>query len=599
METFVPDQPNDTKVEPLTLEQVRSLYRQLQGAYSARNADYAFAREMYNGHHWGQGGLTKPDSASKRYTLVANYVRSTVDKSVQLLLGQMPAIQVMPPGVDIDSRAKAEAMEALLYSSWDYNDAPIVLRRVAHNMILVRRGLIYYWWSSSENRPRFRSIAPDNFYPLYDGEDIIECVIVSRRSTRVLRRAYPKLASDIHPDDDGDDVFDESRWMNRVGSQNDVLDQTQSGVGGNDRDPVALSGQTTVLDWFDRNGNHVRVMGGAYFKQRIDYGLNTVPVIEFPFNLPGDEREPRSEINDIMDLNLYLDDLLSDAANVIRKFAHPTVLDMGSGVSPQTIAAALQKEGGIIPIRKDGDVKFLNWEGTPADFVSQYDRVQNLIYDLSAKPPASYGQTMTNQSGVATNMALSPTTSSTEERMSIFGHYLMELNMAILALYEKYSAGETIDVRGRKPKRAGVKATTFYEASIKGKDIAGWYSNRIRWPSMLRTDDPVYVQNELAKLQSKPKAQSIYTTLENLGTEDSEMELDRIKEELEDPRLHPEVMESAVNAATALQGAQVPTGMEGLDPALAQSGNLDEEMIDTNARAAGSPHAEQLTNQGY
>lgn len=597
----MPDSNYSSASEPLSAEQVRDLYRQLQGTFSGRNSEYAKARDMYRGEHWGHGGLTKPDTASKRYTLVANYIRSTVDKSVQLLLGQMPAIQVLPPGVDDESRKKAEAMEALLYSCWDYNDAPVVFRRVAHNMVLCRRGLVYYWWSTKDKRPRFKSIAPDNFYPLYDGEDIIECIFVSRRNTRVLQRAYPDLAKDIFPDEDGDDVFDESRWTERVGGVNDVLDQTNTTETAG-REPTALSSMTTVLDWFDKSGNHVRLMGNAYFKQKIDYGLGTVPVIEFPFNLPGDEREPRSEIDDLIDMNLYLDDLLSDSGNTIRKYAHPTVLDKKSGVSPQTIANALQKEGGIIPIRGDGDIVFLNWDGTPADFGEQYNRIKEIMHDLSGKPPASYGALETNQSGVATNMALSPTTSSSEERSSIFGHRLQQLNAAILAMFEKYSKGEVIDVRGVRPKRAGVKATTYYQASITGADIDGWYVNRIRWPSALRTDDPVFVQNELAKLQSKPKAQSVYTTLENLGIEDAEMELDRIKEELEDPRLHPEQMEAAVNAATALQGAQLPTGMEGLDPMTAggnPEGSLDSELIDQNARASGSPFADTLSQNGY
>lgn len=597
----MPDQAaTGNSVSPLSKEEIRSLYRDLQGAHSGRNSEYALARDMYLGEHWGQEGLSRPDTASKRYTLTVNYIRPTVDKSVQLLLGQMPAIQVMPPGVDQTARDLAESMEALLYHAWEYNDAPLAFRRIAFNMILTRRGLAYYWWDAKNKKPRFRSIAPDNFYPVYDGEEIVECVIVSRRHTRTLKRAYPDLADKIQPDGDGDDVFDEARFAARAaGGDNDVLDQKHPGYEGARGEMTA---QTTVLDWFDRYGNHARVMGEAYFKQKIDYGLNRVPVIEFPYNLPGDEREPRSEVNDLIDLNLYLDDLVSDAANVIRKFAHPTVLDKGSGVSPQVIANALQREGGIIPIRKDGDIEFLNWQGTPADFPAQFDRVQNMIYDISGKPAASYGQSEANQSGVATNMALSPTTSSTEERSSIFGHHLMKLNESILAMYEKFMKGEEIDVRGRKPKRAGVTASVYYKASIKGGDIGGWYYNRIRWPSALRTDDPVFVQNELAKMQASPPAQSVYTTLENLGMEDSEMELDRIKEQLEDPRMHPEVMTAGVNAATALSEQAQPTGMEGLDPQAGQMPpptSLDSEVIDTNARAAGSPHAEQLTEQGY
>lgn len=582
---------------PLTADEVRSLHKELQGQHSGRNSEYAAYREMYRGKHWGQPGLPLPDKASLRYTLTANYIRPTVDKSVQLLLGQMPAMQVMPPGADEPARKLAESMEALLYNAWEKNDAPITLRRVAFNQMLLGVGLIYYWWDSNGKRPRFRSIAPDNYYPVYDGETVVEAILVSRRNTRTLKSQYPDRADEIVPDSTGDDVFDEDRWARTYGDPTDPLNQNSQGPG-SDRQ-VAGTAQTTVYDWFDTYGNHVRVMGNAEFKQKLNYKDGRIPIIEFPYGTPGDERDSNSDINDIIDLNLYLDDLLSDGGNVIRKYAHPTILDKGSGVAPEVISRALTKDGGIIPIRKDGDVAFLTWEGMPPDFDGQYNRVLGLIYDISGKPPASYGQTNSNQSGVATNMALSPTTASTEERASLFGHGLQTLNEKILMLYERFMKGEQIDVRGRRPKRAGTSATVFYKASIRGAEIDGWYMNRIRWPSALRTDDPVYVQNELAKMQSDPPVQSVFTTMENLGIEDSEMELDLVKEQLADPRMHPDRLTASVGAATALQGAGVPAGLEGLDPNAADTGSLDAELIDNNTRAAGSPHSEQITETGY
>lgn len=584
----------------LTGAQVKELHHELKALNSDRNSNYQMRRDMYAGRHWGQPGLPSPIMGQKRYTLVANYTRTTADKAVHLLLGQMPAIQVLPPGVDEDARRKAEGMEALIYATWNRNEAPITLRRVAFNMTLLGTGIVYYWWDSKAKTFKFRSIAPDNFYPLYDGEEIVECVIVSRRSTRILQRQYPKQAKEITPDEQHDDSFDEDSWARQNGASGSTYDPLSSGVATHQEGPRAtpLGALTTVYDWFDKWGNHVRVMGEATHTQKLGYQREGVPVIMFPHSMNGDEREPRTEIDEVIDLNLYLDDLLSDQANVIRKFARPTIIDKGSGVSPETVSNAIQREGGILPIRKDGEIMFLNWEGTPPDFVNQYNRVLALIYDLSGKPPSAYGQLVSNQSGVATNMAQSPVTASTEERTSIFGFGLRKLNAAILQLNEVFMKGEQIDVRGTKPTRAGVKTYTFYQAMITGADIDGWRENTVRWPSALRTDDPVYVQNELAKMQSQPPAQSVYTTLENLGIEDSEMELDRIKEQLEDPRFHPDRLKTAVDAATQLQNSAVPSGMEGLDPAMA-SGNIGAEEANMNLRAAGNPNREQMLDNGY
>lgn len=591
------DRDSEGAPQPLSADAIKALHRELQANYSARNSGYSHRRSMYEGEHWGQVGLDKPPTQQRRYTLTANYVRPTVDKSVQLLLGQMPAIQVLPPGVDEVSRRTSEAMEAILYYSWDKNSAPITLRRVAFNQILLGQGIVYYWWDATEKCVRWRSIAPDNYYPLYDGEDVIECVLVGTRSTRALQRQYPDLASQIEPDQVGDDVLDEQRYMSQYGPLN-PLETGPLSTGSQQEQVTPVGAMTTTLDWFDRFGNHVRVMGKASKSNKFTGGKGKVPVIVFPYSLNGDERETPTEVDEIMDLNLYLDDLLSDTANVIRKYARPTIIDKGSGVSPETVARAVSKEGGVLPIRRDGEIGFLTWEGTPPDVVNQYNRVLSLIYDLSGKPPSAYGNLATNQSGVATNMALSPTTASSEERTSIFGFGLQQLNSAILNLYEHYMKGDVIDVSGSRPTRAGVESMMFYAGSIRGGDIGGWRQTRVRWPSALRTDDPVYVQNELAKMQAQPPAQSVYTTLENLGIEDAEMELDRIQQQLEDPRMHPDRLTAAVGAASALQQGAMPSPIQGLDPNMAAD-PMDAEMVNNNGVAAGSPNKDELVNTGY
>lgn len=594
----MPDQDATTGAPTaLSAEEVKTLYRELQAVSAGRNAEYALARDRYRGKHWGDNENPRPDG--KRYTLTLNYIRSTVSKAVQLLLGQMPAIQVMPPGTEEDARRLAEAEEAILYATWDKNEAPKVFRRVAHNRALLRRGLLYYWWDATAKRVRFRSVAPDNFYPIYDGEEIVECIIVSRRLTRALKRQYPKLASKIVSDNEGDDVFDEGRWTRMVQGNVDILEP--GGASGSDiRDP--LSGQTTVLDWYDKYGNWRRVMGEASHKQNLGYGLDSVPVIEFPNSLPGDEREPHSEIDDIVDLNLYVDQLVSQQADIIRRYANPTIIDKQSGQSAQQIRQTVQGDGGVLPIKRDGDILLLNWAGTAPDIANQFGRVMTAIYDLSGKPASSYGQLLSNQSGVATNMALSPATMTTEEAQSLFGLGLIQLNEAILTLTEKFMKGQQIEIRqGAARGRAGT-GWRFYDVTITGSEIGGWTKNRIKWPSALRTDDPIYVQNELAKAKgdaSQPPAQSLYTTLENLGVEDVEAEIDRIKQQLEDPRLHPDRLQAAVKAAQAFQESQLPAGVEGLDPVQAGgAAPVDPMAAGAALEASGSPYGAKST-QGY
>ena len=599
----MPDsEPADGAPSALSADDVRTLAAELRGIHAARNQQYADSRSLYLGKHWGTSNNPTPDG--HRYTLVLNYIRSTIDKTVDSLVGTMPGIQVMPPGVDQMARNVAEAEEALIYATWDVNDAPLVFRRLAHNMALLRRGVLYYWWDTKDKRVRFRSVAPDNFFPVYDGEEIVECVLVSRRSTRILQRNYPALRDKIISDDRGDEVFDEGTFSRVVNGAIDVLGDS----GGQTKRPTtSLMGQTTVLDWYDKWGNWVRIMGEAVHSQKLAYGTGAVPFVEFPNKLPGDEREPANEVDDIGDLVLYLDILLSQQADIIKKYANPTILDKATGQDPQTIKRTVQADGGVLPIKRDGELSFLNWDGTPPAIGEQWNRVLQAIYDLSGKPASAYGQLLSQQSGTATNVSQNPVTAALEGKQAIFGHGLVKLNEAILRLYEKFMAGEEIEVRGGAPRKPGVSSTwRFYDIKIKGDEVGGWYKNRIRWPSTLRTDDPVHVQNELAKMKADPNgppAQSLYTTLENLGIEDVEAEIQRIQQQLEDPRLHPAVMTAGVNAATAMSETQLEGPMTGLDPALAAANQsepaIPASQVDATTSAAGLPAGDAMTNQGY
>lgn len=568
--------PDNTDVgyapAPISVEQVRDLYEGLRGANAARNGELIRRANRYFGQHWGDD--ENPLPSDKRYALTVNYIRPTVNKAVEMLVGQMPAIQVVPPGTDEAARELAEQEEALLYLTWDLNRADRVFKQLAHNMVLLRQGVAYYWWDPVIERVRFRSISPLNYFPLYDGEDIVEAIAVSRRLTKQLQRQYPDLAGRISSDAETDalSMANDTSWLT-----------SETGVPDTGRD-VATVDYTTVLDYYDRDGNWMRVMGNAVHHQNLGYGTGRVPFVEFKNNLVGDERESTSDVDDILELNLYLDQLLSQQADIIKKYHNPTVVDYGSGQDPQTVRRTIQSEGAVLPARKDSRLEYLNWQGTPPAIGEQYERVLAHIYDLSGKPAASFGQTVTNQSGVVTNMALSPTVASSTYKESLFGTGLIELNESILALYEKFMKGQGITGRAMGPSGRSANGMRFYEVQISGDQIAGWYKNRIKWPSTLRTDDPVFVQNELQKMASDPPAQSVYTTLENLGIEDVEAELDRIQAQLEDPRMHPDRLKAAVDAIGGMAGAMPPE--LGVDPA----------SMNAAAESAGNPNRSALVD---
>lgn len=552
----------------LDRDQVLDIYAELRQTWANRNGEYEVARRRYHGEHWD--AETNPAQLN-RYSLTLNYLKPVVDKGVQMLVGRLPAIQVMPPGVDEQARDLAEQEEGILYGAWEKNNAPDVFQKTAWDSFVLRRGLIYVWWDPKERCVRFKNCAPEHFFPQYDGDEVYRAMYIQRRSTDALKDQYPQYADEIMDDDAMQYEFVAGASLDRIGAK----------------------GQTTVIDLYTKEGMFYRVMGNAFIALNLDLPFKRIPFVEFPCFPVSGETEPLNSIDQLVELNQYLDQLVSQQADIIARYANPPILDEQSGQSPVEIRQAMADPGSVIPMKRGGNLRLLNWEGTPPTITDQMTFVLDSLFDLAGKPRSAFGQTITNQSGVVTNLALTPTLQSNEYHETIWGQKLSELNEWILALYEKNMAGEVIEFRGRAHTQSG--SSRFYDVEITGSEIDGWYKNRIKWPSAIRTDDPVYVQNQLAQLTSDPPAISLYTYLERMGVEDVEAEIDRIQQQLEDPRLHPDVMKAAIDGATAISGAGLPPGMEGLAP----DGGVDG--LAESLESAGNPNRDALaqTASGY
>ena len=373
-----------------------------------------------------------------------------------------------------------------------------------------------------------------------------------------------------------------------------IVPDSEAEFGGtftDDQGRLTAKDQTTVFDVFDTEGWHTRLMGHSIRSMKTDYPFKSLPFVEFPCFPQGGFTEPLNMIDQLIELNQYLDQLVSQKADIIARYANPTILDFASGQGPEDIRRAVAAQGAVIPIRRDGNIALLNWTGTVPAIDEQITLVMDALFDLAGKPRASFGQTITNQSGIVTNLSLNPTLQSNEAHESIWGRSLAQLNEYILMLWEHFMSGDTINFAGRYSTQTG--SQKLYDVSIIGKDIGGWYKNRIKWPSAIRTDDPVYVQNHLQQLTATPfPALSLYTYLEEMGVEDVEAEIDRIGLQLEDPRFHPDRMESAVNAMTSLQGNSVP----GVDMGDETAPGAQAAFTDSN-EAAGVPAQAALASQ--
>ncbi len=545
---------------------VDTFYRTLKTENAERNADYDVARKRVDGVLWGDSTNPTPRN---RYSLSANYLQPIVMKHVQLLVGRLPAIQVMPRSAEQEDRDQAEKLEGVLYGIWNSSDAGDVFQKVAWDSYVLRRGLVYYWYDIEAHIARFKHVNPDDYYARLDSGEVYECAYAYRRYVHALQEEYPEKASGIEADPP-------THTAQIFGQTGPDFNQTD---------------YVTVIDYYHRNGQFTRIVNDLTLEDmKLAYPEDGVPFVEFPAFPSNGNREPKNGIDQLVELVQYLSQLISQKADVIRTYANPTILDKASGQSPEQIRRAVAADGSVLPIHRDGDLSFLNWQGTMPAIEDQVELIRDLIFDLSGKPRSAFGQTITNQSGVVTNLALTPTLQSNEYHETLWGKNLSFLNRRMLQLTEKFGKSYKTTYRGYRPIGADLNRAKIESLEFTGEEIQQWYENRIKWPSAIRSDDPVFIQNVLSQMTSDPPAMSVYSALEALGREDVEAEIDRIEQQLQDPRMHPDRLAAGQEAAKAAGNGALAgtlTGAQGSPPA---GGNLAGAL-----EATGNPNRDALS----
>lgn len=572
--------PSGPGQEPLDVNELMDFFYKVQTDNSQRNGEYEQNRQyvdgnMYDGAH--------PRPTGTRVALTANYLLPFTMKHVQLLVGRLPAIQVLPAGSEEHHRRHAEALEGICYSAWRHSQAQDLLQKVAWDSFVLRRGLVYYWWepgqSGTPGQFRFKYVTPDDFYPEWDGDRMYRAMYAYRRHVDSMRREYPDKANVIAADP-----------MTTPGPQ---------AIYGMDQPRLDQTHYVTVYDYFDKWGRYARVANEQLLVQgNLGHPEPEVPFIEFPYYPANGNREPENGLDPLVQLNQHLNALISQKSDIIRKYANPTVLNKQSGNSAEEVRRATSAEGSVLNVHKDGEVSYLNWDGTVPAIDEQIQLVLDTMFDISGKPRSAFGQTITNQSGVMTNLSLTPTLQSNEYHETLWGRRLSHLNARCLALTEHFNKGTEITYRGRVPVGRDLAKTRMVETTIDPKEIGGWYENVIKWPSAIRVDDPVHIQSVIQRLTSDPPAISLYSALEELGVEDVEEEIDRILEQREDPRLSADTVAAGAASAMGIGDPALAGAIAGAPPP--ESGGVPPQtgvpaMTGQAAMSAGNPNAEILS----
>jgi hypothetical protein len=250
------------------------------------------------------------------------------------------------------------------------------------------------------------------------------------------------------------------------------------------------------------------------------------------------------------DAAIYFQSLMSKQADVVGFASRGAYMDTGTGQASAKVVDILKK-GGVLPGREGAEVKPIETAAQPAFIDEHLDMAHRSMLEVGFTTTASWASSdgAAATSGNEGGMRLQPTVELARLKQVNLAWALARVNEIILRIAEKKILPEDgLAYRGNLPlpngrtqpfklKTGGVPDDTLPEQF---RDIAdtslptaidGNYETSIVFTDRLDMYDPQYALSELSKFTQG--AQSLRTTLENLGCQDPDNEIGQIVKEAE------------------------------------------------------------------
>ncbi len=343
------------------------------------------------------------------------------------------------------------------------------------------------------------------------------------------------------------------------------------------------------------------------------HGLGFVPMAVIPNIGPYDDVWGWADYEFYRALVAYIPRLLSREADILRMVANGAYQESGTGQDPALIKKTLA-EGGIIPTKRESEIKPVPAPDVPAFQSEHGDRVMELLKMLSFAPDAAWGGADT-RSGADRSLQLQPLMEFTAMKQQNWSTGLAKIASMCFRTIESLQLGSAT-YRGARVSNATRQRGAFQPFKIgpneqpaqqkppvdpflddgmvmeddEGEPILlprsprelfdGDYTVRFAWANRIDPDDPAYVLSELNKFQQG--IQSLRSTLERLGHTSPEDEMRLIEQEAERfPWLR-----SGLIALTKLQVEQAQNAQGGGtgDPAQDQQGDLSAALDMTQTK---------------
>lgn len=529
-----------------TPDKVQELFLELEPEYSDRNTTLDRYESFFDGKHWDE---QESSVESSSFQLVFNFCRAIVIK-YSALLAKPPRFRLPSDGQDFRVRHRELFLQAIrdaMAPAWS---------DVEFNASKLSFGVLQVLWEPGPDQPEsvsigegedisrtdrytespfvFRSIPPKRFYPVYRTFDKPDdfLYVIRYDPNRLVEDLEQRYGVSLQPTS-----YDSGQW----GSEGtcDLIEYWDD----EDYHLVAL----TKFFMQDKHGKRIDSSSAVSLKE-FAHKYHRVPFFVLQ-NIRNPNYDPTFEgslgdIDSIYELNKHYNLVMSEAAEEIVTNIHRP-LTYKSDDHQQDPTKLEMSPGAVYPIGAEESLDPVAWQPMPDAVRQHIEMTLGGIMDLSFLGQSGFGSYPTGASGVGLRLVL----------QSLEQILMLKLPLRIEAL-RGICKHVLRTARGRLKEDEAlsfwVKDSTgrFGQAVIEVEDIGTDTFVDISYENLIPRDEMSFQQNEIYKY--KTGAQSLWTTLDHLGFDDPDSEIELIKEEMQDDVLNPE------KAAMILQAKQLP-----------------------------------------
>lgn len=554
------------------LDKEREEFRLRKAAAHQRNQDYWLARQaLEHIYLWPRNFPPFKDK------VILPLVRKSVLTHANFLMGRGFTTQIQPLGPNQSDREAAQRAEKALFLAIDRCSGWRSMWRAAMlGSLLGTSGFKVY--KDGDGKACFCAIQPEFLYAVPRGDEYTDAVKV------YYAYSVDRLEAERQW---GRRDYKSERQVSQM-EQGDRLDRTYQIAG-----PALEDRRIPVMEVWTRDDYALWVGGESIANGPNPYKFIPYVVIQ---NIDSLSRiEGLSDVdallglrNDNNGLNVQLNVLLSESYYIAKRYANPTISWEAPPPNYMEHIAQMVGGGGVLPRRMGTSIEFLQYQGQPPDLGALIELLRVNGIEVSGLNELAWSGS--SQGGVAVQTGPSlevkftnvlSTLGSKQQQWAVGLKRLFWMMLALMSGEDEIGVADKPYARKRADR--GMR--------VSGRDVADHRDCKIIWPGFLPKDDMAAARFELEKHGAR--VQSMATTLENLGFDFPDDELQRIRDETEDEQLPAGTDEQAnlMRAKASMVGAEAKAaagqpelvGDEGVEGDLdlpSQPGDF-EELTDT------------------